>query len=318
MHRTHSLKISSSIKFSILGVFALVFLCLSPNTSSARVRWGRFVSALPEFFPRPPNNPKRPWVKDQMPAQLLQKTPQGKYVVSGVRWGYQRQTKPRFTEASINPRKVENVYLVVQHKPGENFGGHAMLAFRMAGDAHVASKDGQNAPGFFLSQEARMKKGQRYDYVSGVLGQYAEVLQLSTWGDRVYKSCKLDKCDIDFYPIKLKPEQMQQLAKSTLERSTHPKRRLYNTLFANCSIVDVELINGVLPRKQRVNRFDPRIIVPMWVPRLLANKKLIDINHKFTLTQEMTDHGISFPPKQPAALPAPQMLPSRIVAQPVR
>lgn len=233
-----------------------------------------------------------PWAPDQRPA--LDRGRQGTVQRLGdVRWGYACTDKARFGDAtrpvysrdtSVDLSKVSRVYYAVQRfdpqlpRPlrwlarfiGNRSVGHGMLLFRFKdGGVKTVSLgrgSGGSSRGLWFSTEARLRQGQRYSFIRGLMpqrrGGFGVVNALSAFRDRVVKSCGMEVCRVDLYRLKLdRPTTTRLLDLALKDAVSYDPQETYHTFNNNCATRPMGLIEQAAGVKLGRGRSIPRSAV---------------------------------------------------------
>jgi hypothetical protein len=208
--------------------------------------------------------------------------PAGQYSLSNVRWGFTPDARGIFRTTRIDPGQVVEARLVVQHFKPEWFASHAMLQFTFK--TPFVTADGRRSRELVVSQEANIERPERNLHLKGVLWRFRPVFSVGTLQDFVARPTSGPWTRMSSYRLQLTPAQTRTLLCNTLDRATRDRgRERYHTLFNNCSINAVRLINSVLPWRRRIWRVDPRIILPTTTPAVLARKGVLDLSARRTI-----------------------------------
>lgn len=234
----------------------------------------------------------RPWAPDQRPT--IDRGRRGTVQRLGnVRWGYVRSDTARFgdvarpvysRDTAVDLSKVSRVYFAVQRfdpqlpRPlrwlarfvGNRSVGHGMLLFRFKdGGVKTVSlgqdpnRSGGSSRGLWYSTEARLRKGQRYSFIRGLFsrrrGGYGVVNALSSFRDRIVKSCGMEACRVDLYRLKLdRPTTTRLLDLALGDATGYDPKESYHTFNNNCATRPMGLVEQAAGVKLGRGRRIPR------------------------------------------------------------
>lgn len=249
---------------------------------------------------------KGEYIKEQREAKLIKTTPDGRVHLSGIRWGFDEGKKaedwnPRWKEASIDPSKVKDAYIVLELYP-DSFPGHALTYFEFDDKGKVQTSDGESTKGLTLSFEAHLKKDQQFDVVKGLKDEFGVIYQLGSWEDQVQKVCGRDGHSLIRFKLNLSQDQKEKLLRNSLDAATADRTgEYYNTIKNSCFNSQVRLINTVLPRGQQVNEwiipdkiYNPALILPRGMSPVLGFRGVMDDSAPVLTEPDKT----KFPEKQ--------------------
>lgn len=200
------------------------------------------------------------WNPTQTPSSLV-KREGSKYTLSNFRWGFNetgefKDWTPRTADTTIDASKVKDIYLCLEPFAPEIVAGHGLLMFEMEDDAAVTSADGQKDVGFCLSIEARRPKGQEYGLMSGMKKNFGIIYQMGSLSDRIQKATRGGGQKFVMHRLDLNAEQKEKLANDGLQAATEDRLgEWYHTLTNSCYTGDIDLINGVVPDSQKMDRW---------------------------------------------------------------
>ena len=227
-----------------------------------------------------------PWSPDQRPATLVGCAKDGALAIDGVRWGFDNPADHRHTSrwrtVNVDPRAVTDVVFVIKPFAPEWLAAHALLCFRFDPRKPVTTSSGETTTGLVLSVEAHLHEGQPFSLLGGFAGQFGIVYQLSSWEDYVARSSIADQSLLP-YVLALDPDQKRRLLERAMEEAVRSRPgELYNTTRRSCTTELVDLLNDVLPEKQRLRQYlipgvlkDPATSLPRTMDRLLRSHGLI-------------------------------------------
>lgn len=228
-----------------------------------------------------------PYQKIQRPAELIEKTKDGKLHVRNFRWGFKekpgKDPEPIFKDTMVDPSKIKNVYMVLEPFAPEWIAGHSMMCYEFE-PGGIAAKDGSTDDKFIMSVEARLREGQKYSLIDGFKKTFKNVFQLGTWKDSVQKRGRLQGHKLMRFPLKLDQKQKEQLVRNTIGESCRPHDdKYYHTTRNNCYGNQLKLLNTVLPPEKKVSEWlIPKVIrnpfasIPKGMGMALARNDLLD------------------------------------------
>lgn len=231
---------------------------------------------------------KDEYIKEHREAKLIKTTSDGRLHLSGIRWGFDEGKKaedwnPRWKEASIDPSRVKDAYIVLELYP-DSFPGHAMTYFEFDDKGKVQTPDGESTKGLAMSFEAHLKKDQQFDAVKGLKNEFGVIYQLGSWEDQVQKVCGRDGHSLIRFKLNLSQDQKEKLLRNSLDASTADRTgEFYNTINNSCFNSQVRLINTVLPPHQQVHEwiipgkvYNPATVLPRGMSPVLGFKGILD------------------------------------------
>lgn len=200
------------------------------------------------------------WNPTQTPSSLV-KREGSKYTLSNFRWGFNetgefKDWTPRTADTTIDASKVKDIYLCLEPFAPEIVAGHGLLMFEMEDDGAVTSADGQKDVGFCLSIEARRPKGQEYGLMTGMKKNFGIIYQMGSLSDRIQKATRGGGQKFVMHRLDLNAEQKEKLVNDGLQAATEDRLgEWYHTLTNSCYTGDIDLINGVVPDSQKMDRW---------------------------------------------------------------
>jgi hypothetical protein len=139
--------------------------------------------------------------------------------------------------------RIERVWLVVEPfviGPFAGFGGVAHTYFVF---------DFRDQPPVAVSVEARRERGETYDALRGLLGQFELIYVWGTEQDLTGRRAVFERNPLYMYPLRISAEGARelflQMARATLELEARP--RFYNTFTSNCTNELAYAANRVRP-----------------------------------------------------------------------
>jgi hypothetical protein len=212
------------------------------------------------------------WNPKQRPARLVSQTPDGVFTITNARFGFNGDTtdNPNWRTVTIDSKKVKNVYFVLKPFAPEWIAAHSLFYFEL--ETPMTTEKGEKSSGIYLSIEARLLKGQKYDLFKGNFDNFKIVYTLCSAED--YRQLiKMDSLSGGFiyklipYKLNLNQAQKAALLKNTLEWAVKNRdNEFYNTADNNCTNNLFLLLNKVLPPN---NQFPKSVLV-----KFLPNMKI--------------------------------------------
>ena len=236
---------------------------------------------------------------DQRPAKLLSGSPGGRTAtLSNVRWGFvergtKKDWKPIFQDTTVRTGQVKEVFVMMEPFKPEWIAAHGMLGFEFKRDRPLVGADGKKARGLVLSVEAHLEKNEPYNLINGMKDQFEIVYQMSTMKD-IYQKCLVKQGHkLIKHKLRLNQQQKDALLRGTLAAAVKDRSsETYHTTRNSCYQNVQRLINGVVPRRQRVRQwlvraplpggrkvglYNPMATMPKLGPRALAGKGLVKL-----------------------------------------
>ncbi|KDE41259.1 putative membrane protein [Nitrincola lacisaponensis] len=130
----------------------------------------------------------------------------------------------QYREADYDLSLLQQVWLGVSHFAGMGLA-HAFVSFEFSDGQYLA-----------ISFEARLRPGESYSPVRGLLNQYPKILVLGTEEDIIGLRSHVRGERVLLYPLQLDAEQQTYLFRGLMEdvSDIFAKPRFYNTLLDNC------------------------------------------------------------------------------------
>lgn len=200
------------------------------------------------------------WNPEQTPSQLVEKKG-SRYTVNDFRWGFEEKGSPQTWKpdnqlATIQADKVKNVYLAVEPFAPEVIAGHGLLVFEMEEDGAVTGPDGRKDFGFAVSVEARRPVGTEYGLVDGMKKKFGMVYELGSLSDQLQKVTRQRGHKLVLHRMDLDKKQKSDLVHNALDAAVEDRLgEWYHTLTNSCYTACVDLVNGVVPDKQKMARW---------------------------------------------------------------
>jgi uncharacterized protein DUF4105 len=200
------------------------------------------------------------WSPEQNPSQLVEKKG-SLYTVSDFRWGFAENGEPEDWKpdnqlATIQADKVKNVYVAVEPFAPEVIAGHGLLVFEMEEDGAVTGPDGRKDYGFAVSVEARRPVGTEYGLIDGMKNKFGMVYELGSLADQLQKVTRQRGHKLVLHRLDLDDTQKDELVHNALDAAVVDRLgEWYHTLTNSCYTACVDLVNGVVPDKQKMARW---------------------------------------------------------------
>ena len=200
------------------------------------------------------------WRADQTPSQLISKN-QSQYTVSNFRWGFSENGeaadwKADNQNATIDASKIKDVYMAIEPFAPEIVAGHGLMVFEMEEDGAVTGPGGKKDFGFAVSVEARKPVGKEYGLIAGMKKSFGMIYQLGSLSDQLQKVTRQRGHKLVLHRIDLSKEQKTELVHDALNASVEDRLgEWYHTLTNSCFTASVDLVNGVVPKKQKMARW---------------------------------------------------------------
>ncbi len=227
--------------------------------------------------------PLRP---DQRQIELINNH-DGTYTVRNFRFGFPEGTleSAEFRNARIDPSRIKDVYYWSKDFPPKYIGAHGMLMFLMKDSDGIITDSGEKEIGLVLSVEAWLRTDQDYSIVKGIKpGNYPIIYTVTGYKDGIQRAINVGGLTIGQYKLRLNDDQKKELLVRSLQKAADTKDESYNTLVNSCVSTVFDLINEVVPNKQRLKKWiipyvllNPRVILPRLAPDYLQSK---DLAHK--------------------------------------
>jgi hypothetical protein len=161
-----------------------------------------------------------------------------------------RSIKPaRYLDQEFSPNSLKRIWLGLSHFSGYGLA-HSFLSFEFDDGRYLVA-----------SVEARMRPGQSYSPLAGLLRRYHKIIVLGTERDIIGLRSKVREERVLLYPLELTASQSRRVFTGMMQdvRTLREKPSFYNTLFDNCT-------TGLLRHDQEnhfwKNILDYRILLP--------------------------------------------------------
>ncbi len=245
---------------------------------------------------------KDEYIKEHREAKFIKTTPDGRIHIDGIRWGFDEGKKaedwnPRWKQASIDPSKVKDAYIVLELYP-DSFPGHALTYFEFGDEGKIKTSEGDSTKGLTLSFEAHLKKDQKFDVGKGLKNEFGVIYQLGSWEDQVQKVCGRDGHSLVRFKLNLSQDQKEKLLRNSLDAATTDRTgEFYNTINNSCFNSQVRLINTVLPPHQQVSEwivpgkvYNPALVLPRGMSPVLGFRGVLSDSAPILTQPDKTKH----------------------------
>lgn len=225
---------------------------------------------LPTDSARPADVVEPPWSNVQARAGKLTRQPDGTLSVDTVRWAFKEEGPSNewsgiFADATIDPRRVKNVYLGLKPFSVKSLVAHSVLVFEMDESHPVKNSQGGQDSAIVLSMEAKLAQGEEYSMRKTLSGKYGVVYQLQTWTDLMQKTGRREGLNQLLYKLDLNAEQKEQLVQNALAAATAPRQDDRYHLFTNsCHSAAIDLVSSAVEDKRQISRWLlPKVYNPL-------------------------------------------------------
>lgn len=175
---------------------------------------------------------------------------------------------PGYYDKTYDLDKIETVWFGM--KPFEVWNGiaHTFISFGFSNGDYLA-----------VSVEARLKEGEKYSPMAGMLRNYELIYQLGDENDIVKLRTNFgEKQPVYLYPIKTSSERVRVVFLDIMDRVSELNRNpeFYNTFTSNCTGNLVKHVNDLVPN--RIPVWSIGTILPGFSDQLAYKLGLIDTN----------------------------------------
>jgi len=248
----------------------------------------RLGMSLPELDPSlvdPSQNPlasrfvpsnDRDWAPDQ--AVLARAEIDGNLVhvrnIRNFRYYGEGQSTADYYDKTFDLDKIRSVDFFVVPFPEMPEMAHTMLSFGFEGDEYLG-----------VSVEIRKEKGESYDPVQGLLGQYELMYVVADERDLIQLRTTQWHNDVYLYRTRATPEQAKSMFVDVMRRVNELAERpeFYNTLTNNCTTNIVRHVNRLVPNRVP---FDYRVLVAGQADELAYELGLLETSTGFAQARE--------------------------------
>jgi hypothetical protein len=149
---------------------------------------------------------------------------------------------PAYYDAAYDIDTLTGVDLVCSYWTGPAVA-HVFLSFGFADGRHLA-----------VSVETRRRKGQTYSSIAGFFRHYQLIFVVADERDLIGVRTDIRRERVYLYPLRIAPEETKRLFGGYMNRAATlaEQPEFYNTLTNNCTSNIVRIIDGGLPRGQRL------------------------------------------------------------------
>ena len=156
---------------------------------------------------------------------------------------------PAYYDAVYDLETLTAVDLICSYWSGPHIA-HVFLSFGFADGRHLA-----------VSVETRRRQDQPYSVVAGFFRHYQVIFVVADERDLIGVRTDVRREDVYLYRLRTTPEERRRLFLGYMDRVAALSRRpeFYNTALNNCTTNIIALINGGLPKDQRL-RMDWRVV----------------------------------------------------------
>lgn len=142
---------------------------------------------------------------------------------------------------------------------------HTLLSFEVEDGEYLA-----------FSAEARLKQGEKYGIVPGLLRDFELIYTFGTERDFILRRTNYQDHDVYLYPLTLTPEEVQSILRDALAGANTLREtpRFYNSITRNCTNILFRLFNRTHPGT--IGAFALAQVLPGLSDRMLYRKGLID------------------------------------------
>lgn len=196
-------------------------------------------------------DPEAPLSYNQNPAELLSNK-DGEVVLKNVRWGLTPADHKSYAweTLTIKPALLEKA--VYAYK---TFGtGHTLLVFTFKEGGAVNSR-GESVKALTFGAEGWSREPKGYNITHALAGKYPLIWLATTFESYADYVVNYRNTEIFFKNINIGPEQTARLFSLLLARldETNRNKETYNLFSNSCTNNPVNLLNQVLPEKQRIS-----------------------------------------------------------------
>ena len=224
-----------------------------------------------EFLdPMMPSN-HRNWIPEQSVLALTEF--QGNQaLIKNVRYCDYRSAEDytvRYYDKVIDLDQVHTVDFIIVPFPEMPDMAHTMMSFGIGDDDYLA-----------VSVEARREKGETYNPLVGLLGQYELMYVIGDERDLIQLRTNHWKNDVYVHRLQVRPEQAKAMLVDVLHRANRLAvvPELYNTFTNNCTTNLIDHMNENLPVEIE---YDRRILMAGRADRMIYDLGLIDTSLPF-------------------------------------
>jgi hypothetical protein len=149
---------------------------------------------------------------------------------------------PAYYDDAYDTDSVTSIDLICSYWSGRAIA-HVFLSFGFADGRHVA-----------ISVETRRRRGQPYSTIAGFFRHYQLIFVVADERDLIGVRTDIRREEVYLYQLRTTADERRRLFRGYMERAAKLAREpeFYNTVFNNCTSNIVSLIDGGLPRGERL------------------------------------------------------------------
>lgn len=168
-----------------------------------------------------------------------------------------------WTNMTMNPEKIKNVYFVKKPFPPEFLAAHSFLVFTFEKGA-LSDAEGNEPMALALSIEGRTRTDQTFSPLTGLGRSFGIIWSLSTWEEYAARTIHHEGFRLAPYPVLMSHDEKVRLLRESMELSAVDREgEFYHTIKNNCTNNLVILFNRVLPKERQIK---------MWtIPYMIYN-----------------------------------------------
>jgi hypothetical protein len=162
--------------------------------------------------------------------------------IRNFRYGSVEHPIPDYYDASYDVDTLTSVDLICSYWAGRTIA-HVFLSFGFADGRYLA-----------VSVETRRRRGQVYSAIAGFFRHYQLIFIVADERDLIGVRTDTRREQVYLYRLQTSAEERKQLFGGYMDRAEALAERpeFYNTIFNNCTTNIVRIIDGGLPRGQRL------------------------------------------------------------------
>ncbi|MGD9128749.1 MAG: DUF4105 domain-containing protein [Planctomycetia bacterium] len=215
----------------------------------------------------------RDWIPEQSVMPVAEFQPDNKITVRNVRYCEYRTAEDytvRHYDKVIDLDKVRTVDFIVVPFPEMPDMAHTMISFGIGDDDYLG-----------VSVEARREKGETYNPLAGLMGQFELMYVIGDERDLIQLRTNHWRNDVYVHRLHVRPEQARAMLVDVLHRTNQLALvpELYNTLSNNCTTNLIDHMNEALPVEIE---YDRRILLSGRADRMIYDLGLIDTSLPFS------------------------------------
>jgi hypothetical protein len=180
-----------------------------------------------------------------------------------------------WTEMTMKPELIKNVYFVKKPFPPEFLAAHSFLVFTFEKGA-LKDAEGNEPMALALSIEGRTRTDQSFSPLTGLGKAFGIIWSLSTWEEYAARTVYHEKFRLMPYPVLLSHSQKVALLRESMTLSAVDREgEFYHTIKNNCTNNMVILFNRVLPKERQIKMWT----IPYMVYNFRATMPQMVINN---------------------------------------